>query len=133
MHESIKWKAVYENGTELPRFNEDGSENKYTDINRAKLEFFEIYKGDRLLLRLHLEEGRRLIYRRRVSKKVSTGEEHAVYLVGWQQTVNGKNVQDIAYIFEDEHIELGGKWKEDTRTFYAPNLIDCEKGEKNGD
>ncbi len=127
MHTNIQWKAVYDDGKELPQVNEDGSENKYPDIDRSKLAFFEIYKEEKLIFRLHFQEGRRLIYRRRVSVNAMTKETHAIYLVGWQAIVGGRNVQDIAYIFEDGHVELAGQWKEG-RVFYAPILINEEKG-----
>lgn len=123
---AITWKAIYNNGMRLPQFNEDGSENKYPEIDRSRLSAFEIYNMDKLILRIHFEKGRRLIYRKRVSRGLS-GKQQAIYLIGWQQTIAGQNIQDIAYVFEDGHIELAGKWKEDHRWFYAPNLIAVER------
>jgi len=127
MHSSIYWKAVYKDGKELPQFEEDGIENKYPDIDRSKLAVFEIRKAavgdqpDRLLFKLFLEPGRRLIYRRRVLERMRFGKEkpelvkggrQTIYLVGWQATIGGRSVQDIAYVFEDGHVELAGKWME---------------------
>lgn len=129
MNSGFYWRAVYNDGSFLNQYNDDGTNNKYPDIDRVKLEFFELWNGEKLLFRLHLEEGRRLIYRRRVGVAMGVGVTRVIYLVGWQQTINGVNVQDIAYIFSDGHVELAGKW-EDDRTFCAPNLIDCEKGEE---
>ena len=123
MHSSIYWKAVYNDGKELIQFEEDGTENKYPDIDRSKLAVFEIRKAasgdqpDRLLFKMYLEPGRRLIYRRRVIEKMRFGKakpelvsKEVIYLVGWQATIGGRSVQDIAYVFEDGHVELAGKW-----------------------
>ncbi len=125
--QKIIWRAVYEDGSGISQIENDGSTNKYQDIDRTKLKFFELWKENKLLFRLHLEEGRRLIYRRRVTINMNARVKWVVYLIGWQQTIQGRNVQDIAYIFEDGHVELAGKWKDD-RTFCAPNFIDCERG-----
>ena len=125
MHSSIYWKANYTNGTSLCQFEEDGTENKYPDIDRYKLASFEIRKAaagellDRLFFKMYLEPGRRLIYRRRVREKMRFGKTkpelvkgstETIYLVGWQATIGGRSVQDIVYVFEDGHVELAGKW-----------------------
>lgn len=126
MSENFFWKAIYSDGTFLPQFNEDSSENKYSDIDREKICFFEVYSKSVLIFRLELEKGRRLIFRKRVTQCISSGKvTRIVLLVGWQQTINGTNVQDIAYVFEDGHVELLGKWKEN-RLEYAPVLIEQE-------
>jgi hypothetical protein len=122
------WKAVYSDGSSIVEIDESGNYlNKYSDIDRSRLSYFELYKSNVLLFRLHLIEGRRLIYRRRVSKSLVTGTDSVVYLIGWQQTINGKNIQDIAYIFEDGRVELSGKWDTNNPVFHAPNLIECEQ------
>lgn len=123
----ITWKAIYSDGKSLNQYNEDKSVNKYTDINRSILQFFELYKEEKLILRVHLEDGKRLIYRRRVSLHISGTITQVVYLCGWQKKVEGKNVQSISYIFEDGHIEMAGAWNEKSPFAYAPNLIKEEK------
>jgi len=124
----LTWKAVYKNGESLNQYNEDGRANKYTDIDRAILKFFEIYKENKLIFKVHLEEGQKLIFRRRVAQQVFSGSKISVYLVGWQKNIKGENVQSIAYIFEDGRIELAGAWNEKSDWFYAPNLIKEEGG-----
>ncbi|MCP6727577.1 MAG: hypothetical protein KJI69_06215 [Patescibacteria group bacterium] len=121
----LTWKAVYPEGC-LNQYNEDGSVNKYTDIDRSKLHSFELHKGEQLIFRLILEEGQRLIFRRRVAQNLK-GDKFVVYLVGWQKTIGGENIQSISYVFEDGHIEMAGQWKEKSDWFYAPNLIKEEK------
>ncbi|MCP6727657.1 MAG: hypothetical protein KJI69_06625 [Patescibacteria group bacterium] len=125
----LNWKAIYSDGKTLNQYNEDKSVNKYTDIDRNILEFFEIYRENKLILRIHLGNDKRLIYRRRITMGFSGKIKVVVYLVGWQKTVNGENVQSISYIFEDGHIEMAGAWNEKSEFAYAPNLI---KEEKNG-
>lgn len=126
MHSSIYWKAIYQDGTSLCQYEDDGKENKYPDIDRSKLAIFEIRKAgmiqpksvpDQLLFKMYLEPGRRLIYRRRVMQRMKFGKgkpelvrKEVIYLVGWQATIGGRSVQDIAYVFEDGHVELAGKW-----------------------
>ncbi len=154
MHSSIYWKAVYNDGTELPQFEEDGTENKYPDIDRSKLATFEIRKAaitnnevdslgfrkyseqDKLLFKMYMQPGRRLICRRRVMDHYKIGGkskdptvkrywQEVVYLVGWQATIGGRSVQDIAYVFEDGHVELAGKWM--NAPYDAPgNPMPCE-------
>jgi hypothetical protein len=50
------------------------------------------------------------------------GEKHVVYLVGWQQLVNGKNVQTLTALFEDGHIEVTDGFKEGHPWFGNVNL-----------
>ena len=119
------WKAIYSDGSFLPLFDGE-KENKYPDIDRNRLLFFELYLDSKLVIRIHLLDGRRLVFRRRVFKQLN-GSEQAVYLVGWQSTVNGVNVQDIAYVFEDGHIDLAGSFDDSSRLFYSVNFLDCEK------
>jgi hypothetical protein len=122
------WKAVYTDGSSLDQYN-DGKVSKYTDIDRTKLQFFELWDKDKLILRLHLEPGRRLIFRKRVEQQIMTSEKKTMFwMVGWQQTIKGENVQSINYIFEDGHVESAGAWDEKS-IFYAPNLTKEEKDE----
>lgn len=162
MRSSIYWKAVYKDGTNLCQFGEN-EENKYPDIDRSKLAVFEIRKAgaegqDRLLFKLFLEPGRRLIYRRRVLQRYKFGKSQTpepkgtevIYLVGWQANIGGRSVQDIAYVFEDGHVELAGQWKQapydaisgplpcETKCFEEKHfsvdavLVKKQDGEKNG-
>jgi len=142
MHSSTYWKAIYEDGTSLCQYEEDGTENKYPDIDRSKLATFEIRKAaagdkpDRLLFKMFLEPGRRLICRRRVMDKYKIGgnaglkmrkyKQELVYLVGWQATIGGRSVQDIAYIFEDGHVELAGMWRNEAIYSEIKNPLPCE-------
>lgn len=114
----MPWVARYNDGTELTQFNADGSEHRYTDIDRSKLVSFALYDADGgKILEVHLEPGQRLIYRRRVETRDGTPLK-VVYIVGWQQTIAGQNVQSICYVFPD-HVEVAGRWRNDHPWFYS--------------
>jgi len=125
-----KWKAIYSDGKSLNQYNEDKSVNKYTDIDRSKLSSFELYKEDKLIFKLVLEEGQRLIFRRRVSSNLQGEVIGAIYLVGWQKNINGKNTQSISYILEDGCIIMAGQWDEKSNFSYSPNLIEEETDDR---
>ena len=117
----MQWVAYYDDGTHLRQYKDDGSENKYADIDRSKLASFALYDGGaivnrddylklrndvaitpgadpgvyelatRKLLHLHLEPGQRLIYRRRVERTVGSEAPTVCYMIGWQQTLWDKS------------------------------------------
>ncbi len=104
---TIHWKAIYNDGTSLSQYTEEG-ENTYRDIQRDKLGAFEIWDEERLVVRVLLEANRRLICRRR--HFLRAGEDMVIWLVGWQETIEGKNTQSILYILPDKTLVLGGAW-----------------------
>lgn len=116
----MQWVAYYNDGTHLRQYDDDGAENKYADIDRSKLDSFALYDrpATRKLLHLHLEPDQRLIYRRRVEKTVGADTDVVCYMIGWQQTIAGENVQSIAYVFDDT-VELAGRWRDDHPWFYS--------------
>jgi hypothetical protein len=102
----LKWKAYYNDGTFLNQFSEDGSENRYKDINRSKLSSFSLYDGQKAVFILFLHEGQRLIFRRRTTINLNNVVKDLVYLVGYHQTIEGKNYSVISYIRENGLVEL---------------------------
>lgn len=103
------WRAVYSDRESLSQYNDDGSENRYKDINRSKLSRFELYNDSVLKFTLFIHDGQRLIFRRRNFIKYSSkGEERwIVYLVGYQFNDEiGKNYKVINYVHENGLIEL---------------------------
>lgn len=119
---SIEWKAVYNDGSELPQYNEDGSENKYSDIKREKLSKFVLLKNKEPAVVIHLDEKKKLICRRRVAVRVDPrGQkkgQQVVWLAGWQEKKNGRNVQMICFLFEDGHIEVVDRFYENHPWLY---------------
>jgi len=108
------WRCQYNDGTYFPATQEESKRmsQTYSDIEQDKLIFFEVYKRetDNLVLQTHFhDQDRQLIHVRRILKHTQKSDEK-IWLVGWQKTVNGKNVQSINLIFEDGHIEAIGEW-----------------------
>ena len=108
------WEAIYSDGTTLPQYNEKGKANGYENINASKLKRFRILRPDpedstkkKTHFQLHLEPEQRLIYLRRGFINTVGGKGYFL-MVGWQQTINGKNIQSISYIYDDLHIEQSG-------------------------
>jgi hypothetical protein len=121
----MQWEARYNDGSALPQYNDDGSENRYADIDRGRLVNFAILRSDgHPVLTLHLDPGQRLIFRRRVEMRPGA-PPFVIYLVGWQMTVQGQNVQSIAYLAESGELHLAGAWRENG-WFDAVVPVECE-------
>lgn len=118
----LTWVARYNSGHHV-QYNAEGEyQDKYADIDRENLKYFELWtvKPYKCLIRLHFDTpDKRLIWRRRVFKKTD-GSEIPVYLIGWQITVGEQNIQSINVVFPDGHIEQIDKWQEDNPIFESP-------------
>ncbi len=114
----ITWLAHYDDGSTLPQYAPDGTVNKYADVNRNRLLAFDAWQADKLLVRVDLRDDsspdigrRRLIWR--IRHQLGTNGTHVkVYLIGWQRTVKGRNVQAINYLLADGPVMLGGQFNE---------------------
>jgi hypothetical protein len=144
MTPKYNWVAVYSDGSRFPQYNEDGSDNRYQDIDRERLVIFEFWKTTyekvldgsgnpkfnatrRLLIACDLSTGARLIYRRRV-EQVCGGNSLAVYLIGWQRTIEGKNSQSVVCIpeYSDTMVFIDG-WRDGSRWLYPIEELPFEK------
>ena len=137
---TIFYTANYNDGTKFSFSEDDAGKGDYKKIDRTKLKSFEVYNDTKLLHRLHLEPGQRLIARRRVQKKISGNikrelmqiespalqmakireyEEQGliptipIYLIGYQETIQGQNRQSITIIHQDGTTEMISAWKEE--------------------
>jgi hypothetical protein len=149
MSTMIMWAVAYNDGTTVYQYNEDGTENKYRDINRDKLVEFTLL---RVLLvegkpdlhhppfpvrfSLWLEPGQQLIYRRRTQIAQESGEITVIHLVGWQQKVAGitshddQIVQSISYVPDCEEcfaVINAGRFHDDQCAMAASEFYDWEK------
>lgn len=118
----FRWRAIYKDDTELNQVRSDGSRNKYLDIQRDKLKMFIVEdEQDNVKVALHfVRPSQKLIYRQRVGVHVLDGKEsYRVWIVGWQENRNGINVQVICFVFEDGHVEVLDRFRED-HALYAP-------------
>lgn len=128
---SLQWLAIYNDGTFLEQYTEDGTENKYADIDRTKLSEFRLHReSGELVFSVQLEQDQRLIYRRRNTITIEDGEEIRAlfYLVGWQMTVGDRNIQSLNLITEDGSMVVQvGKFREDHPLFAPIVPVEGEK------
>jgi hypothetical protein len=120
------WLAIYIDGTTLQQYNADGSENKYLNIERDKLKQFVLLRDNEPKVVIHVDQNKKLIYRMRTAAN-NKGIIERVYLAGWQQRTNGMNTQMISFLFEDGHIEIVDKFRENHPWFYSVNFIAEER------
>ena len=135
-----EWQAVYADAV-LPQYNEDGTENKYADIDRERLLYFDLYRDGKRVLRYHFDTpDKKLIFRRRVFL-VPGGSEEVVYLVGWQirlkvfnpdldpqkgDQLEERSIQSLTLLFEDDgRVETYDGFKRDIK-YEQPELNDHE-------
>lgn len=121
-----QWVARYEDDAAgLPQFNPDGTENKYADIDRARLTGLWLLGEDRrLFFYQHVPAGWGLIHRRRVI--VAGDARTVVHLVGVQKTVAGQNHQMVCALFEDGHVEGMPRHLGDHAVWGAPQFLPGE-------
>jgi len=68
---------------------------------------------EREVFRMDLQEGQRLIWRKRVISG-QYKDDQVWHLVGWQKTIKGENIQCIGYINEDTgQVRMAGEWQGD--------------------
>lgn len=113
--QNVEWCAVYTDGTTLRQYNEGGVEKKYIDIDRSELKEFILYVNGIKKVVINLDKNKRLIYRKRVAMVISgstQGQQHIVYIAGWQEKRDDKNIQMLCFLFDDGHVELLDKFDE---------------------
>jgi len=108
--DALTWQAVYNDGSDLWECNPEGHIiNRYKDIDRSRLTEFRVYLTEdlsvsepKLFLRVAIKEGYRLIWRKRRLQRLLEDKPFAtIYLIGWQTTLEGKNIQSILYLYPD--------------------------------
>lgn len=120
------WSAFYTDGKSLSQIAANGHENNYGDIDKKKLTKFVLYRYEEPMIVIHLGGNKRLIYRMRRAMN-NHGEEETVYLAGWQERKNGMNVQMIAFLFENDHIEIVDRFVEGHPWFYPIQFMPEEE------
>jgi hypothetical protein len=114
-------RAVYTDGSYL-----NLKEAKYEDIDRSRLASFCLLKENEVVFHLLLKEGQRLIWRKRVFMTPGTPDQ-VWHLVGWQKTIQGENIQCIAYISEnDGSVIMAGEWEGEHVLLGSVQLLDFE-------
>jgi len=127
--------VLYRNGNKVTL----SDTQSYDDIQRDGIEAIVVKIKNSELFTLWLEAEQRLIYRHRRVKSAGVPDteqkEPDIYLIGWRQNVNGKDIQSITYICDwpgrGFQIHQAGKFKADHPWFYSPMLRKWEvsKGE----
>lgn len=125
----ITWLAHYTDGSTIDQ--REGA--KYPDIDRARLQAFDLWQDGRLLVRVDLRDDsdgdigpKRLIWR--IRRQVNgAGNDTRIHLVGWQRQVSGRNIQAINYVFEDGVILLGGQFRDNDTFMDSIVPLECEK------
>ena len=111
---NLYWVANYIGGEKFEQYSPDGLERRYQDIDRDKLERFDLMDTVTMkaVYSVYLREGQRLIYRRRTLKPLNGAPDVVIYLVGWQMTMmmnsGPRTLVVINYIHEDGSIALDG-------------------------
>ena len=115
---NFRWLAVYDDDSYIDQFDTDNNrERSLAEIDRKRMvKFALVDENNNVPLVQHLDKDQRLIFRRRVKMTVG-GEQEIYYMVGWQQTVEDKNIQHITYIFPDGHIENAGRFRDSHPVF----------------
>lgn len=117
----FSWKVIYNDGTSLSQLCSDGSRNKYTDIDRDNLKQFLVLdenKPEPVLVVHFVRPTQKLIYRQRKHMALDGTILGVVWIVGWQENQNGKNVQMIFFLHPNGFVEVLDKFRPDTRLYY---------------
>jgi len=124
--EKINWTAVYKDGKKVKRVKGI----TYDTLNRTNLKAFEVTWMNIPVVTVHLQENQQLIWRRR-NEVTPGGLSRIVYLCGWREMINGKDVQTITYIFDRDkfppEVHVSGKFdREANALFYPPEWREFE-------
>lgn len=115
----LEWGVAYGDGNTLTQYNADGTENKYSDIDRDRLKRFILFDKTKPKIVLNLDPSKKLIYRRRTALNAFTNHKEVVYIIGYQENIDGVARQNISFLFDSTgHIEITDGFKEGHRWFY---------------
>ena len=115
-------RAVYTDGT----YKELTKGARYEDIDRSRLASFCLMKDGKAIFHLVLQQGQRLIWRKRVIVTPG-GREQVWHLVGWQKTIGDENIQCIAYVKDDDgYVLIAGQWEGEHILMGGVELMDFE-------
>ncbi len=110
--EKYLWVIEFLDGTKIQERNTDGTFNKlnFEELNKRKPFVFHLCPTDDKLLKITalIDGDKRLIFiKRRVGKmSLSSGDSGIIktyYAVGWQCTVEGKNVKNILWVDPEDN------------------------------
>lgn len=105
--------ATYKDGKRLTL----SPELSYDDLPRDGIDTFEVTTDGGSFFTLKLDEGQKLIYRKRVEKTMGQ-PDYVVYLFGWRKD----GYQSINYLSQDGVIIQAGKFVDTDPWMYTPTL-----------
>jgi len=115
------WRAVY-----YDKVIEFQEKNRYEDIDRERLDCFDLIRKDNgfLVFRLKVDDSirNRWFWRRRTLMR-ETGQTKIIHLIGWKKEADCM----IAFVFEDGWVFVTSKW-DNPCPLDPPILRDFEKG-----
>lgn len=136
------WFAEYGDGTRVSHRDMEGrveasSFGSADDIDRDRVVRFELWDPehpDLTRTTLHLESPRmRLIYRCRRFIRAGGSELPPIHILGWQECVNDRNRQAIAWVREGGGIDITGRFKRGHAVFDEIVYRTFELPEEEGD
>ena len=135
----LTWTAFYRDGSKLHQIDPvTGQETSSERIDRSRLAAIALYDDRGLLvLSQHYQPGWRAVFRRRTEICQQTGQRQVVYLLGWQQTVEGRNVQHISAVVQRPDggtlVQNIGRWQEGHRWLYPIVPVPADSEPVGGD
>ena len=112
------WVAIYKDGQVFTQKNpQNGKSRSIAEVSVPKLSAFALLnRQKKVVLVQYMSPGQRLIYRRRTAltqnARTTAASCVSCHLVGWQQDIAGRNVQHVAYCFEDGRIQMAGNFRD---------------------
>lgn len=137
MRLKYEWRVTFRDGEVLDEHNpQTGQSRPWTEAFKkpiALVQLVEAATGE-IPVTVHLKPGQKPITRRRVAIPMSiggtikpAGPRTTVWLMGWHQKVDGRNVQQVFFVHADGKIEVIDRWDENSRLYYAVKLLPEEK------
>ena len=111
--QKVEWRVQYTDGTSLFQYNEGEENKKYTDIDRDRLKEFSLFVDNVRKIVIPFDGNKRLVYRKRITRGFigyTQGRKREVYIAGWQEKRDGKNIQMLCFLFDDGHVEILDKF-----------------------
>lgn len=122
----MMWRAVYSDGTALSQFDSDGSEHKYTEIDRSKTCMIQLVENCEPVFSMPLKEGQCFFIRQRVTIDLHAREKQRVWIVGWRQKKLLRTDMKVNFVYSDGKVETLDEFQPDHRLYRPINFLPFE-------
>lgn len=118
MTDAWTWIACYDDGSSLMEIEPDGTEHGFAEVDLARLSAFVLNPmRDGLpapIVKIDRASGQRPIFfrRRTIALDPALGTEEkrsTITVLGWQKTVEGKNVKSFVALYEDGSVLISDR------------------------